>query len=116
MMRLAISGNVENHVFNLDDSETLRARETVIWTRTWTTRAGERAKGPGARTVARTLADRPLRKLRRLAQHLRELQRTMFTGKPLDQQQKQALLRQSKVELALAWRRQPEPVRVLAEP
>ena len=101
---------------NLDDSETLRSRETVVWTRTWTTRAGERAKEPGATAVARGLADRPLRKLRRLAQHLRELQRTMFTGKPLDQQQKQALLRQSKVELALAWRHQPEPVRVLAEP
>ena len=84
MMRLAISGNVENHVFNLDDSETLRAREAVVWTRTWTTRAGERAKGPGARTVARTLADRPLRKLRRLAQHLCELQRTLSSEASAD--------------------------------
>ena len=103
---------------NLDDSETLRARETVVWSRAWVARASERVKGPGASAVARSLADRPLRKLRRSAQHLRALQRKLFAGTPLDQQQKQALLRQPAVELALAWRRprKPEPPRVLGEP
>ena len=102
---------------NLDDSETLRARETVVWTRSWSARVSERAKGPGASAVARSLADRPLRKLRRVAQHLRDLQRKLFTGMPLDQQQQQALFRQPAVELALAWRRprKPEPARVLGE-
>ena len=102
---------------NLDDSETLRARETVVWTRSWSARVSERAKGPGASAVARSLADRPLRKLRRVAQHLRDLQRKLFAGMPLDQQQQQALFRQPAVELALAWRRprKPEPARVLGE-
>ena len=92
------------------NSDTLRARETVVWTRTWKSRPSAPAptlKCRGTTATAQDFAARPMRKLRRLAQRLRELARLHCAGQTLDVQQRCALRRRPAVELALSWRRRP---------
>ena len=92
------------------NSDTLRARQTVVWTRRWTSREpslAEPSKCRGTTAEAQDLATRPTRKLRRLAQRLRELARLHSSGLRLDAQQLRALQRRPAVELALSRRRSP---------
>ena len=92
------------------NSDTLRARETVVWTRVWTSRdaaPAQSSKHRGTTAAAQDLSTRPTRKLRRLAQRLRALARAHCAGQLLDAQQRRALQRRRAVELALSWRRQP---------
>ena len=102
----------QNRYEDQTNSDTLRARETVVWTRAWQSRdaaPGQSSKCRGTTAAAQDLSTRSTRKLRRLAQRLRELERSQFAGKRLDAQQRSALHRRKAVELALSWRRRPGP-------
>jgi hypothetical protein len=96
------------------DSETLRARETVIGVHISRAEDGgafgqkQSKSSIGTTNAANRLANMPARKLRRLAQAIRRLVRRRAAGGGLDAAQIAKVRRRSAVELALARTRGPQ--------